>query len=209
MLLKSLQKKIYFLIFFILTGCSHDLNFTTVENKTFLSKEDPLWQAHLTQLQNIQNYKISGQLGYITPKKRASATFNWNYKSNDDYQLELSSSLNLVNISLNMTKQGAYFKNDNNKEYYIKNLSQFLQAQFGFLIPIEQLSVWIKGQPLVGQNYQVGENHLLAGFDYQIDGIKWHIQYLTYSKNKVPMPETLLLKSNKQTIKIRINNWQL
>ena len=134
-------------------------------------------------------------------------TYN-DYKNINHYKIDLSSTLNLVSMSLAMTPQGLLLKSDG-KTYYIESLEKFLNTQFGFDIPLEQLTTWLKGQPLPGQNYRVGKNHLLAEFNYPINNVNWRVRYLTYTQTDLPMPQTLQLENGKQTIKIRIANWIL
>ena len=75
--------------------------------------------------------------------------------------------------------------------------------------PLEQFAFWLKGQPKDNDDYQVGENHLLAAFSHVFDGKTWTADYLSYQANRQPpMPENILLKTDGQTLKIRVDEWK-
>lgn len=209
MFLKKIMLAISILMLSFLTACSQNTERHSTQKIKFLPQTDPQWQSHLSKLQQIKKYSINGQLGYLTAKKRVSTAFQWNYQSDTDYQLNLSSTLNLVNMSLRMTPEGLFLTNNDGETYYIHSLNQFLKAQFGFDIPLKQLTTWLKGEPLQGQDYLVGSNHLLAEFTYQINNMNWRVRYLSYTQDSLPMPEILQLDNGKQTIKIKITNWIL
>ena len=209
MFLKKIMLAISILMLSFLTACSQNTERHSTQKIKFLPQTDPQWQSHLSKLQQIKKYSINGQLGYLTAKKRASTAFQWNYQSDTDYQLNLSSTLNLVSFSLKMTSQGLFLTDNDSKTYYINSLSEFLEKQFGVDIPLYQLTTWLKGQPLQDQNYLVGDNHLLAEFNYQINNTNWRVRYLSYTQDPLPMPKILQLNNDKQTIKIKITDWIL
>ena len=64
-------------------------------------------------------------------------------------------------------------------------------------MPLEHLAYWLKGQPAMNADYQVGTNHLLGAFTYHVDGSQWTADYLTYHSNN-SMPENILLKMTAQ-----------
>lgn len=59
---------ILFTLLFVLAGCS------TVSNTPITNID---WQAHQARLDKIEQFKISGKLGYISPEKRQSLNFQW------------------------------------------------------------------------------------------------------------------------------------
>ncbi|EJS90345.1 outer membrane lipoprotein LolB [Pasteurella multocida subsp. multocida str. Anand1_buffalo] len=88
-----------------------------------------------------------------------------------------------------------------------QDAKRLLKEIVGMDLPLDQFALWLKGQPDESREYRVAENHLLAHFSYPIDNQQWTADYLSYHQLPLPLPKDILLKTEGQTLKIRIDNW--
>ena len=107
-----------------------------------------------------------------------------------------------------MHQSGMTISDNNGNQQSADDAKLLLQEIIGMDVPLEHLAYWLKGQPAMNADYQVGTNHLLGAFTYHVDGSQWTADYLTYHSNN-SMPENILLKndSTKQTLEIRVDEW--
>ncbi|AFI86330.1 lipoprotein localization factor LolB [Aggregatibacter actinomycetemcomitans] len=191
-----------------LTACVTDQERPT--NVKYIEKTDRTWQQHFTQLKQIQGYQALGQLGYISSKERFSTRFDWQYNNPRDYTLKLYSTISSETLQIQMHAQGMTISDNKGRQRSAADAKMLLREIIGMDFPLEQFAFWLKGQPEDNADYQVGENHLLATFSRTIDGKPWTADYLSYHVNRrPPMPENILLKTEGQTLKIRVDEWLL
>ena len=190
----------------ILTACTMDAERPV--NVQYIDKTDATWQQHLQKIQKIQSYQAKGQIGYISPTERFSSHFEWQYQNPKSYTLKLYSLISKSTLWIQMHQSGMTISDNNGNQQSAADAKLLLQEIIGMDVPLEHLAYWLKGQPAINADYQVGTNHLLGAFTYHVDGSQWTADYLTYHSNN-SMPENILLKndSTKQTLKIRVDEW--
>ncbi|WP_424410593.1 lipoprotein insertase outer membrane protein LolB [Pasteurella sp. PK-2025] len=190
----------------LLSACTLDMARPT--HVKYISQEDPTWQQHLTQIQQIKQYSNQGQLGYISEKERFSTRFEWQYQNPANYKLHLSSSISATTLTLEMRNHHLRIFDNKGNERQAKEASHLLHAMIGVEFPLEKFALWLKGQPETQSHYKVGENHLLASFDYSLPPNLWTVDYLSYHQQALPLPKDILIKTEGQTLKIRVDHWK-
>lgn len=194
-----------------LVGCSLDVDKVANERPQqiqTISKSDPQWQQHLTQLKKIKSYQSEGQLGYISPKERFSSRFEWQYQNPQNYRLKLYSTISATSLTIQRHNAGMTVSDNKGNQRSEADIKMLMRELIGMDVPLEHLANWLKGLPDEKADYQVGTNHYLANFSYQVDGAIWTADYLDYHSNPpLAMPRTILLKNQQQTLKVRIDNW--
>ena len=201
----------YFWLLFaslLLTGCvvTDEQRPTNVK---YIEKTDPTWQQHLQQVKQIQGYQALGQLGYISTKERFSTRFDWQYNNPQNYTLKLYSTISSETLQIQMHTKGMTISDNKGRQRSAADAKMLLREIIGMDFPLEQFAFWLKGQPKDNDDYQVGENHLLASFSHVFDSKSWTADYLSYQANRQPpMPESILLKTDGQTQKIRVDEWK-
>lgn len=191
----------------LLTACTSGTERPT--NVKYIDNNSPIWLVHLQKIKQIKQYSVSGQIGYISSKVRFSTHFDWRYNNPKSYSLKFSSLLSSSTLQLEMSSHGLTVSDEKGRQRTESDAKQLLSEIVGMEFPLQQFAYWLKGQPEDNRYYQIGENHLLATFTYPIDGQAWTADYLTYYDNLDPkMPRDILLKNQKQTLKIRINEWK-
>lgn len=183
----------------LLVGCS---SMPSEDMKT-ISKDDLQWQQHLAKVKQINVYSASGQMGIINQNKRVSMNFQWQYKNDQNFQLEFSAYLNMAGATLSMQNGILAIKDLNGKTYKHAKAQEYLQKLFGSDLPMSNLAQWLKGVP--PQDYTVGENHLLYQFKYG----NWQATYVSYKDYQgISMPMDILLQKGEMRIKLKISDWQ-
>lgn len=196
---------------FIFTGCSSlDITERRPTDIKTISKSDRTWQQHLSLIKQIKRYSAQGQIGYISSRERFSSRFEWQYRNPQNYILKLYSTISAASLEMQRHASGMTISDNKGNRRSEADAKMLIREIVGMDVPLEQLASWLKGQPDEQADYQVGENHYLAGFSLPVDGVIWTADYLVYHQNRTPaLPQDILLKSNDQTLKIRIENWML
>lgn len=206
-LLKTLFIPLF--ISLLLAGCALDIDDNRPANVQYIEKNDRAWQQHLQQIQQISAYQAEGQIGYISAKQRFSTAFDWQYQNPKAYTLVLSSALSSSKLTFKMHAQGLTISDEKGRQRSAKDAQALLREIIGMDIPLTQLATWLKGEPNNQQDYNVGENHLLANFTYTVNDEQWTVDYLNYHQDRSPaLPRDILLKNDAQTLKIRVNHWK-
>lgn len=207
--MKTLTSYLWMLfIGLLLTGCvvTDEQRPTDVKH---IDSTDPTWQQHLQQIKRIEGYQALGQLGYISKKERFSTRFDWQYHNPKNYTLKLYSTLSSETLQIQMHAQGMTISDNKGRQRSAADAKILLREIIGMDFPLDQFAFWLKGQPKDSDDYHVGENHLLASFTHFFDGKTWTADYLSYqSSSQPPMPENILLKTDGQTLKIRVDEWK-
>ncbi|PHI41250.1 outer membrane lipoprotein LolB [Actinobacillus succinogenes] len=196
---------------FIFTGCSSlDISEHRPTDIKTISKTDRSWQQHLSLLKQIKAYSAQGQIGYISSQERFSSRFEWQYQNPQNYTLKLYSTISTTSLEMQRHPSGMTISDNKGNQRSEADAKMLIREIVGMEVPLERLATWLKGQPDEHADYQVGENHYLAGFSYPIDGVVWTADYLVYHQDRTPaLPRDILLKNNNQTLKIRVENWML
>nr|WP_133545427.1 lipoprotein insertase outer membrane protein LolB [Mesocricetibacter intestinalis] len=193
----------------LLNGCVlSDISDQRPTEVITIDKSDPQWQQHLSRIKAIGHYQNQGQIGYISAKERFSSRFEWQYQGPQNYRLKLYSTVSSTSLMLQRHQSGLTLTDNKGNRRSERDAKLLVREIIGTDIPLEHLAQWLKGQPDENSNYQVGENHYLAGFSYNAEGALWTADYLNYHTQLTPaLPKDILLKHSDQTLKIRVDNW--
>ncbi|PNQ70583.1 lipoprotein insertase outer membrane protein LolB [Vibrio sagamiensis] len=196
----------FFILLFastLLSGCSSlPESVTNVE-----------WQKHQQELQNIEQYQVSGRLAYISPEQRQSLSFFWKHSPSFS-QLTLTFGLGQTALKMTTTPQGTIIETMDDQVLTAKDANQLIHRLTGLHIPVEQMPDWLLGLPTMADSFQLSATHTLLKLDKSINNNEWDILYQRYAdinwhQQIIPLPTKLKLRSSDTTIKIEINKWNL
>lgn len=206
-IMKTYLSRLYpFIITIFISACT--MNIETPTQQNYLPKTDSAWQQHLQKVKQIQSYEAKGQIGYIAKEKRFSSRFQWRYQDSYNYSLILYSNLSTQTLILSKQQNQLQITDQTGQQYEQDSIENLLRNTVGLNFPLEQLNLWLKGQPDENLDYKVGENHLLAHFSYPLEKARWTADYVSYHQFTTPLPKEILLKSSMQTLKIRAEEWK-
>ncbi|MDO4698537.1 MAG: lipoprotein insertase outer membrane protein LolB [Pasteurellaceae bacterium] len=197
-------------IFVVLTGCHSIYNAPTEVAKPAVEipHTDAKWQQHLAQLQQIKGYTAKGQFGYISPEKRFSSHFDWQYQTPTQFSLTMSSNLSSKSLKLQRNVRGITVSDSEGRSRTETDVNKLMQEIIGVSFPIDQFAYWVKGQPEQGSQYIINEKRQLSQFNYAVNGTTWKATFVEYHEDRQPnLPKLIVLENGKQTLKIRVDQW--
>ncbi len=167
------------------------------------------WNTHQAELKAIEQYQVSGKLGYIDPEQRQSLNFTWS-KSPEKSELSLYSFLGSKVFTLTLTPRYARIETADgdvfshlDAEYLIKNLT-------GFELPIGHFENWMIGLPGENDPFTLdGFNRLQSTQTLSGDAL-WQVEYTSYSTTEqYPLPKNFKLSHQQTKLIVSISNWQI
>jgi outer membrane lipoprotein LolB len=193
------------IVLFLLASCASVP--TTV---TSASLNNPSWQQHAKQLNQLTHWQNNGAMSVITPQNAWSASYRWQ-QNNNNYNLRLTGPLGAGGIELNNNHNRVTLINNNGRIYQASTAEQLLAQQTGWHLPISNLQYWVRGIPAPLSSYTYtgldAEHHLVV-----LAQQGWYIQYQNYrSFSGIALPTTILLSTNNDTVKVKIviHQWQI
>ncbi|WP_019616121.1 lipoprotein insertase outer membrane protein LolB [Psychromonas ossibalaenae] len=189
---------LFFCFIFILSGCAQ----IPVDD----APKNDSWSQHQRQLQNLNNWQLSGKLAFITPEERISLNLFWQ-QSDQEFQITLTNfvGLSVLDVKKDRSETKIIF---DGKTYYGDDTETLIKQLSGFVIPIDVLQQWIKGNP-TDAVYQLNENNQLLSLNGQDKhNINWSIDYADYKTTQhINLPHKLQLKRPNLRLKFAINKW--
>jgi outer membrane lipoprotein LolB len=187
------MKKILFLLPFlcVLTGC---INLhPPITHTTFQTIDAKTRQANLSKL---SRWKIVGALSITQPGASPQiANYTWDQSSATQYQITLSSALNVYQLQI-VANNGeiALFKNN----VHVTDAStpeQLMQKAVGWSLPLKNLQYWIRGIPAPFADYTASYDRY--GHLVRLTQLGFVVQYTTYQTNDagLDVPELISMQS--------------
>lgn len=123
------------------------------------------WQLHQQQIAQLQDWKLSGKLGFRAPQQGGSASLNW-IQEKENYQLSLSGPFGVGSAKIygdNKTAEMLY-----GETIYRRPPQQLAMQLTGLPLPVDALSWWARGLPSPTQpaatDLATGADGLAVGF---------------------------------------------
>ncbi len=191
----------WLLALFLLVGCT----------STPLPQHAIDQQTHQQQLSQFSHWQLSGKLAFKSKDEKFSAYVRWRQQGSD-FSLDLNSFIG-TNL-MNMTGYPGYAKLQADDQVYVDNdASRLVERVTGWNIPVEKLSLWIKGQHEASDLVTYDEYGLVKALLPGCQGCQhWRLEYQKYEKLDQLWLPTLVVLSNQQDsanqIKIRIDSWK-
>jgi len=180
------------------------------------------FSAHQQQLAQAEHWTLKGKIGFKSKQEVLSATLLWQQQQ-DQFYIRLSGMLGTTLMEMN-GREGLVELHIDGKDYTDSNAEQLLKRITGWQLPLDQLSLLIKGQvpqtdfdineatqnwPLLVQEKQ---QNVSTGNPFNKP---WKIRYNqfqatpTESKTLLWLPYDLKLTKAQNLIKIRVTSWEV
>ncbi|MEI6893111.1 MAG: lipoprotein insertase outer membrane protein LolB [Colwellia sp.] len=195
---------LFTLFFFVLSGCS------SVTNKAKPPLIKQTSQQRITQLEQLQQWKISGKIAFIERDARNSASFSWivNEKQKTQ-QLNLTTYLGIKVLQLD-SRDNIHTIESDGKTYSGNDLEKLIHSITGLTLPTQALIYWLKGIPYQESdhvNYQV-TSELPQTLSSYYNNELWQVSYANYQQiNGYTLATAFTIKKEGLLIKIAINDW--
>lgn len=190
------MKLLLAIVFLGLTACS-----ATQTSKP--SNQSEAFALRQQDLKALENWRLSGKLGFKLPRQSGSAFIDWRQNKNS-FRLHLSGPLGQGAMTINSDGKHHTVRKDG-KEIETASAQDYFQQQFGWELPIQQLRYWALGIPAPGEAKTSinPQNGLLD----ELKQDRWHIRYLRYSRHRQPLPEKIILQRQQIKLTLIIHQW--
>lgn len=167
------------------------------------------WDNQQTQLAKLNNWTLAGKIAFITPHEKRSLNIHWS-QSNNDFDITLSTFLGSTVLKVHRTPLGTEIIDNDGQRFSGDDAEMLIEQLSGFLIPIDVLQQWIKGNPAAA-SYQLNEqNQVINLSGYDRNKAQWSVNFGSYkSHQQFFLPHKIELEHADFKLKFSIAKWQL
>ncbi|AWK14390.1 lipoprotein insertase outer membrane protein LolB [Candidatus Fukatsuia symbiotica] len=198
------------LISLILTACT-----TLQPVSTTTDPNSSQWRQHEQQLQQVDQFQISGALAYFSDQQKVYTRFFWQQYSKERYRLVLTSPLGTTEFELRVEPTVTLLIDNQGKRYFSENPQEMMQKLTGMSLPLDNLRQWIVGLPGDSHDFTLDNQYRLKQINYQQDDQTWLVSYQNYNTGPtLQLPSRIELRQVKsgegeRRIKLKMDNWTL
>ncbi|NLS11653.1 lipoprotein localization protein LolB [Vibrio sp. SM6] len=174
------------------------------------------WQQHQKTLQQIDQFQVTGKLGYISPEERQSLNFFWHHQPYYS-ELRLTTVLGQTALKLAISPDGARITTYEDDVFEGQDATSLIYRLTGLRIPVTQLPAWLLGLPQDEQQFTLNDQNTLASLTAEstrqgVTRAPWHIAYQRYrdidvNGERLPLPSKLQLTQGDIKLNIVITKW--
>ncbi|MDN2664971.1 lipoprotein insertase outer membrane protein LolB [Psychromonas sp. 14N.309.X.WAT.B.A12] len=198
-----MKKIVTLLLMITLTGCSQ---FNTSEDISVPS--NLTWQQHQKQLQQLDDWILTGKLAIFLESERQTANIYWRQQG-DNYAIQLTTFIGTRILQITKNEQGVEII-DNDDQIYTGQDTNALIKQLapGLDLPIQALQQWIKGNPEKAP-YQLNDQQQVSNLlGTDSSGNQWEIRYQQYQDfSGFYLPRKIDLNRDDIKLKIAVSQW--
>ncbi|MFT5879654.1 MAG: outer membrane lipoprotein LolB [Moritella sp.] len=164
-----------------------------------------LWLKHQQQLRDITAWRLQGQIAFITPQERNSATLNWQQLA-QDFSINLTGPFGIHLMTIKRSAGIATLILDDNQQYQDSNAQRLINQLSPLPIPIDELRYWIMGEPL-SDDLTLDRYGRVSQAAHPLG---WQISYRNYQLiNNIWLPKNISIKKDDIRIKIITRDWKI
>ncbi|MBU1618268.1 MAG: lipoprotein insertase outer membrane protein LolB [Gammaproteobacteria bacterium] len=188
----------------ILTACA--------SNSSQLKPIVPLSaQQRQLQLEQLQEFKLTGALGVKAPEESVSGSLNWQQQG-PYFQANMTNFVGISIFELETDARGATVKADG-ETHQAQSASALLDYLSGWSLPIEEMPLWLKGVASAESfNHQWDAQGRLTSFTLKDSQERdWQVSYKEFFPDALALPRHIQLnsKADGSRIKLVVRKWQL
>lgn len=184
---------------FLITSCSTMAPTTTPLNTS--------WDKRTQDITTLKNWGLNGKIGIQSAKDSGSATIDWTQRG-QSFAISLTGPLGSNGMTLTGQPGSVKMTTSDGKQATATSPEQLLKQQWGWNLPVSNLSFWVRGLPAPGMSAskQFDQHHRLTAMTQQ----DWVIQYLGYTNaSGIELPNRINISSNALKAKFVIYEWQI
>jgi len=156
-------------------------------------------------------FQVTGGLGVWTDEESISARVVWQQMA-EDFDVLISLPAGLRTLRVTLIDGQASLRNGSSAPTFGPSASRLLQQALGLgvAVPIEQMSLWIKGVPgEQAEKVQYDEQGRLASMEYvDAENTRWRAKILKYTTFKnTYVPATVLATGGPYNVRLVLKNW--
>ncbi len=176
-----------------------------------LTDEQPeSWDQHQETLNRLDQWRLSGKLAVRQPSDSGTAIVNHWKQNGGRYDIALSSSfLGMGSTRLQGTPDFIELTMPGGDRYQSGDPEALVEAATGWLLPLGNLSRWIKGLPGSEGSYRLlfddqGQLALIRQQGWEIRYDRWE----NFIDGMPPLPARLTAVKGEKRVRLVISDWQ-
>jgi outer membrane lipoprotein LolB len=156
------------------------------------------------QLIQLTHWHASGAFSVQTPTQALMGDFTF-ISDGAAWRVDISGGLGVAHMAIGSDAHGLWYADTHGHVQHVLSVAPFMQAQLGFVLPVQVMLDWMKGLPAPGAaKTQVNRFGQLT----QLSQLGWLIHYRDYGRYlDMPLPGRLQLAGAHQIITIVVKKW--
>lgn len=189
-------------LFILLAGCAGQK-----PQEALHGQGDPAqWQAHKSQIAQLDGWQISGKVGIRSAQESGSATLFWLQRQSYS-DIRLSGPLGQGASRLTGRPGAIVLDIANQGRFEAASPEALLEERLGWRLPVSNLLWWIRGLPEPDRRSQVTLDADSRLARLQQDG--WQVDYLGYTEHDgYALPARIKLQGHDLTVTLVIKEWR-
>lgn len=157
------------------------------------------------ELAPANGFALAARLAVRTGTEGFTGGLRWVHAPRT-HRLSISSPLGQIVAELEWAEAGATLRLPD-RQVHAPDLSQLMEREMGWALPIEGLSDWVQGRPRPGQAFEADRNTLGRLEALRQDG--WTIEYPAYFEDgdASGKPRRLVLRHGETELRLVIDRW--
>lgn len=186
-----------------LTGCSTVTPPSTKPEKPIAQIS---WKDRQAALERLRNWQLNGKIAIQTAQDAGSATVDW-IQNRSSYQISLYGPLGSHGIKLAGQPGHVTLDTSDGKHFTANNAEQLLAKNWGWNLPVSNLTYWVRGLPVPTSTYSSHFDNSNRLTSLQQQG--WNVQFLGYTnEGAIDLPSKISITSATFKTKIVIYQWK-
>jgi len=201
-----MKKILLLLLVVMLSGCSQFASdIEDVPLSTNLT-----WEQQQQQLQQLNNWTLTGKLAIFLEKERQTANIYWKQQG-DNYSIQLTTFIGTRILQVTKNEDGVEIINNDDQVFTGQDANTLIkQLSPGLDLPISALQQWIKSNP-ANASYQLNDQQQVSdilGLDASQN--LWEVSFQQYQHfSGIALPKRVDLKRDNIRLKIAISQWKV
>jgi len=168
-----------------------------------------LWANHIKQLQNLEQWALTGRIGSRAAYRASSASIQWQQEA-EYFKIHLSGPLGQGSLSAQGTSDFIEIHSTSTGKVSSNSPQQLLDQELGWVFPLSQAKNWVIGNP--GKPRNKLEKYILDPYGRMEQFIDngWEINYHNYRQiGNIALPHKIVLKHLGTKIIVIVKNWTI
>ncbi|WP_299977212.1 lipoprotein insertase outer membrane protein LolB [uncultured Pseudoteredinibacter sp.] len=157
-------------------------------------------QARQALLIPHSKWRMRGKIGLRSPQQNGSGFIDWQ-QDGEQFRLQVSGPLGQGSTVIAGNKHELSIQG----EEVINNPQAQAEQALGWPLPQQQMPYWVRGLAAPDESSQ---SEWSEGLLQKLQQGGWEIEYLRYSRHRIPLPEKLKLKRGNIQLTLVVKRWQ-
>ena len=157
-------------------------------------------EARQALLAPLSKWRMRGKIGLRSPQQNGSGFIDWQ-QDGEQFRLQVSGPLGQGSTVIAGNKHELSIQG----EEIIDNPQAQAEQALGWPLPQQQMPYWVRGLASPDENSKAEWSE---GLLQKLQQGGWDIEYLRYSRHRIPLPEKIKLKRGDIQLTLVVKRWQ-